>query len=75
MDISSKELFGKKKWVRAFRSLRVGTHRVSLENLKEVNIVRNVAYRLNKYEDEANTFDISVSTKTNIATIVVKRRE
>lgn len=75
MDISSKELFGKRKWVRAFRSLKVGTHRVPLEGLNEVNIVKNVAFRLNKYKDELNTFDVSVSTKTNIATITVKRRE
>lgn len=75
MDKSSKELLNKKKWVRGFRSLKVGTHRVPLESWKECNIVRNTAFRLNKNEDEANAFDVSISSKTFIATIVVKRRE
>lgn len=75
MDISSKELFSKKKWVRGFRSLRVGTHRVSLKDWNECNVIRNVAFRLNRYEDEANTFEVSVSSKNNTATITVKKRE
>lgn len=75
MDISSKELFSKKKWARGLRSLKVGTHRVPLEGRNSLNSLRMTASRLNENQDEANSFDISVTFKTNTATVVVKRRE
>lgn len=75
MDLSSKELLEKKKWARLLRSLRVGTHKFSLQDLNTCHAFRMVAHRLNKRDDELNHYDLQFNYETSVVTVTIKRRE